>query len=172
MLKPRVNDHVEKKQALQKEHHDRRSQVREFDIGQSVMVENVRGEPKWLPGIVLEKAGAVSYRVQVGEGVWHRHADQMRNAHEQMESVETNSDRLDTGIPDTTTTTPSNVEDVLPSQAQQPDTGSPCDANPVTEGIPPIVSESVSSEQPPNQPPPPRYPRREHVPPDRLSHKF
>ena len=36
----------------------------EFDVGQNVMVES---EPKWF---VLEKAGAVSYCVQVGEGKW------------------------------------------------------------------------------------------------------
>ena len=142
--------------------------MREFDIGQSVMVENVRGEPKWLPGIVLEKAGAVSYRVQVGEGVWRRHADQMRRAPEQNESIETNSDSLDAGMSNMTTPTPSNVVDVLPPRAQQLDTKSSYDANPVTEGLPPTVSKSVSSEQPPT----PRYPRREHVPPDRLSHKF
>ena len=84
MLKPMVIEQVEKKQALQKQYQDRGSKRREFDIVQSVLAKNVHGVPKWLPGVVLEKVGAVSYRVQVG-GVWRRHADQIMNKSGEME---------------------------------------------------------------------------------------
>ena len=77
LLKPQVATQVEKKQALQKQYHDKGSRMREFDIGQRVLVENLRGEPKWLPGTMIEKAGSVSYHVQVGDGIWWRHADQI-----------------------------------------------------------------------------------------------
>ena len=49
-----------------------------------MFVENVRGEPKWLPGVVLEKVGEVSYRLQVGEGIWRRHADQIRKGDDEL----------------------------------------------------------------------------------------
>ena len=77
LLKPQVATWVERKQALQKQYHDKGSRMREFDSGQRVLVENLRGEPKWLPGTIIEKAGSVSYHVQVGEGIWWRHADQI-----------------------------------------------------------------------------------------------
>lgn len=36
------------------------------------------GEEKWSQGVVLEKTGPVSYKVNVGaQGVWKRHVDQM-----------------------------------------------------------------------------------------------
>ena len=44
-----------------------------------MLVRNLRGEPKWLSGVVLEKTGLVSYRVQVGDQIWRRHADQLLN---------------------------------------------------------------------------------------------
>ena len=37
-----------------------------------------------LPGVVLEKVGKVSYRIQVGEGIRRRHADQIRNGCEEL----------------------------------------------------------------------------------------
>ena len=41
---------------------------------------------EWLPEIVLENVGAVSYHVQVGQGVWWRHADQMMNQRKETET--------------------------------------------------------------------------------------
>ena len=36
------------------------------------------GEDKWSQGVVMEKTGPVSYKVNVGaQGVWKRHVDQM-----------------------------------------------------------------------------------------------
>ena len=120
-----------------------------------MLVENVRGEPKWLPGVVLEKVGEVSYRVQVGEGIWRRHADQIHNGHEEMgRSVPESPDTSD----------PIDTIDNLPSGTSQP----------TVEPSTPKVADDPS----PVRPEPekiavndsPRYPRRERVPPDRLSH--
>ena len=65
------------KQADQKSCHDAHSRDRSFDIGQSVLVRNLRDGPKWIPGIVIEQTGPVSYKVQVNDQIWHRHTDQL-----------------------------------------------------------------------------------------------
>ena len=77
LLRPEVDSEVNKKQAAYKHHHDKNSHCREFELGERVLVENLRGPPKWLQAVVVEKLGAVTYRVQVGDAVWVRHADQM-----------------------------------------------------------------------------------------------
>ena len=46
-------------------------------MGQSVLVENSKSEPKWVLGTVLEKLGDISYRVQVGNQIWKRYIDQL-----------------------------------------------------------------------------------------------
>nr|XP_024658736.1 uncharacterized protein K02A2.6-like [Maylandia zebra] len=50
-----------------------------FTVGEPVLVRDYRkGEDKWTHGVVLEKTGPVSYKVNVGaQGVWKRHVDQM-----------------------------------------------------------------------------------------------
>ena len=58
---------------------DRKSKEREFSIGEEVLVQNFRGEPKWLEATVVERMGPVSYKTQISEQVWKRHVDQMRN---------------------------------------------------------------------------------------------
>ena len=69
------------KQTNQKMYHDVHSGVRQFTLGQKVLVENVSPkstEARRLPATVLEKMGAVSYKVLVhNRGVWKRYADQI-----------------------------------------------------------------------------------------------
>ena len=79
MLRPDVSTTVQDRQASQKQHHDKKSRERHFQVGQTVLVENNRPdhEPKWVVGTVLEKLGDISYRVQVGTQVWKRHVDQL-----------------------------------------------------------------------------------------------
>ena len=76
-LKPDVSTKVQDKQASQKQHHDKKSKERHFQVGQSVLVENNKPEPKWVLGTVLEKLGDTSYKVQVGDLIWKRHVDQL-----------------------------------------------------------------------------------------------
>ena len=161
-----MDAHVENKQAMQKEQHDKRSQDREFDIGQSVLVENVHGGSKWLPGIVLEKSGAVSYRVQVGEKIWRRHADQMRSGHRDVERDATHPE-----TPEVLNSNPEIAADIPSPRVQQP--SAPQAENTAVDGeSPQIASEPAPSGENVEQAKSPRYPRREHVPPDRLSHKL
>ena len=44
-------------------------------------MQNFRGEPKSLDGIVMEQTGPVSYKLLVGEQLWKRHVDQMHQKH-------------------------------------------------------------------------------------------
>ena len=55
LLRPDVSTKVQDAQASQKEHHNKRSKERYFQVGQSVLVENNRPEPKWVVGTILER---------------------------------------------------------------------------------------------------------------------
>ena len=80
ILRPDISAQLTQQQATQKNTHDRCSRERQFDVGQSVLVENVRGTPKWILGTIVEKTGPISYRVQVGDQLWRRHIDQLLEA--------------------------------------------------------------------------------------------
>ena len=43
---------------------------RQFKIGQQVSVQNYRGEPRWVPGILIERTGPVSHQIMVRDKVW------------------------------------------------------------------------------------------------------
>ena len=77
LLVPRVESKVEAAQLGQKKYHDVKAKARTSDAGQSVWAQNYRPGEKWLPGVVLEKVGPVSYRVEVQGQVWRRHVDQL-----------------------------------------------------------------------------------------------
>ena len=61
LLRPDLESVVAKKQFLQKDNHDGAATLRKFMVGQWVMVRNFREGPKWVPAIVKQKSGPVSY---------------------------------------------------------------------------------------------------------------
>ena len=77
LIRPDLGRKVFNKQSDQKTRHDKSSREREFALGEQVLVQNFRGEPKWLDGTVTEQTGPVSYKVLVGDQLWKRHVDQM-----------------------------------------------------------------------------------------------
>ena len=78
LLRPDLESVVAKKQFLQKDNHDGAATLRQFMVGQRVMVRNFREGPKWVPAIVKQKSGPVSYVVQISPTIsWRRHLDQM-----------------------------------------------------------------------------------------------
>lgn len=82
LLLPDVKSKIRKKQLKQKEHHDTRSKGRSFNSGDDVYVRNYSHGPKWIPAVVDENTGPVSYTVQTGdECVMRRHVDQIRKRH-------------------------------------------------------------------------------------------
>ena len=106
LLRPSIQKRVQEKQADQKHYHDAHSKYREFDIGQSVLVRNLRDGAKWIPGTIVERTGPVSYRVQVSDQVWRRHTDQLleHSVSSQSESVpETEMLLPDTSLPQIST---------------------------------------------------------------------
>lgn len=76
-MHPDLGRKVFDKQSDQKARHDKGSRERESTLGEHVLVQNFRGEPKWLDGTVTEQTGPVSYKVLVGDQLWKRHVDQM-----------------------------------------------------------------------------------------------
>ena len=64
-------------QADQKSHRDKHCKERQFKIGQQVLVQNYRGEPRWVPGTIIVRTGPVSYQIKVGDQVWRCHTDQL-----------------------------------------------------------------------------------------------
>ncbi|XP_042146269.1 uncharacterized protein K02A2.6-like [Ixodes scapularis] len=56
-----------------------RQGVREFEPREPVFIRNYLAGPKWLPGIITEITGPVSYKVRTIDGrFWRRHVDQIR----------------------------------------------------------------------------------------------
>ena len=48
-------------------------------IGENVMAKNYRSGPKWLPGVIVEQLGTLTFLVQLDNGMfWKRHVDQLR----------------------------------------------------------------------------------------------
>lgn len=79
LMKPSTKKYVTSKQAEQKLHHDKHVKLRSLIPGALVMVRNFSGSNKWIPGIVIQKLGPVTYRVEVAHGqIWKRHIDQLR----------------------------------------------------------------------------------------------
>ena len=86
LLRPNLSRTTSNKQADQKAKYDKHSKERTFEIGETVLVQNFRGETKWLTAKVVEQTGPVSYKVQIGEGVHKRHADQMHKTSSNVKS--------------------------------------------------------------------------------------
>lgn len=62
------------RQAQQKLAHDKKAQIREFFVGQSVKARNMRLGPDWVSAIVVERLGPVSYLVEKSDHLlWKRH---------------------------------------------------------------------------------------------------
>ena len=80
LLRPDSSVKVAEKQAEQKQQHDSHSAQRSYKMGDTVMARNYRKGPKWLPGVVAEVKGPVSYLIQMKGGtLWQRHINQLRD---------------------------------------------------------------------------------------------
>ena len=55
------------------------SKRRELSVGDPVMVRDYRSNKAWQKGVILCRLGPVTYTVQVGDLIWKRHVDQLRN---------------------------------------------------------------------------------------------
>ena len=80
-MRPGRGRKVFDRQTDQNARHYKIRKGREFTLDEEVLVQNFRGEPKSLDGIVTEQTGPVSYKLLVGEQLWKRHVDQMHQEH-------------------------------------------------------------------------------------------
>ena len=141
LMRPAVDEGVRSQQAQQKAAHDQHCSNREFHIGQQVMARNFRQGPLWLPGIISERLGPLTYLVEMDEDrSWKRHVDQLR------------------------------VRGDSPQETSMPtsDTAGPIDEGPeLVDGEVPheqLSLDSTTTEEPNTGV---RYPQRERRPPDR-----
>ena len=149
LIRPDYPSGVLAKQAQQKAQHDRRAQEREFFVGQSVMARNMRPGPDWVPAVVIERLGPLTYLVETADHLlWKRHVDLLREL--KMDSQ--------TETPQSTESDPSDLDIPLG------------DTTPM--GTP--REEIITPPEPPGQnrnqdivPETPRYPRRDRRSPDR-----
>ena len=140
LLHPSVERKVLQSQANQKKSHDAHSKDRSFDIGESVWVQNLRGEPKWLRGVILDQTGPISYRVSVNDQIWRRHIDQLRSSVPSNTGSSSSRDSVDA------------FPDECPFR-EHPDS--------ITETVPSVPEPCTDQEEP-------RYPQRERRPTQRL----
>ena len=79
LLRPDRESEVARKQAQQKDHHDRRSSSRKFSVGDLVMAKNFRAGPDWVPATIVARLGPLSYLVETQDKlVWRRHVDHVK----------------------------------------------------------------------------------------------
>ena len=80
LLRPDLERRVCERQAEQKWQHHQHAKQRELFIGQKVMAKNLRSRgPRWVPGVVVERLGPLTYLVLVDGGLfWRRHVDLLR----------------------------------------------------------------------------------------------
>ena len=89
LLRPDCNKRVCDRQAMQIAGHDRHSYQRELHVGQNVMAKNLRPGAAWVPGVVVERVGPLTYLVQVGDGgLWKRHIDHLRERSDTLQAAE------------------------------------------------------------------------------------
>ena len=63
-------------QGMQKANHDKKTKETQYLIGQNVMAKNFRNGPRWLPGVIVEQLGTLTFLVQLDNGMfWKRHVD-------------------------------------------------------------------------------------------------
>ena len=79
ILKPSQEIKVLQTQSQQKLNHDRHAQSRQFFLGQTVMVKNLRPGPAWIHAVVIEQLGSLSYLVKTEVyGLWRHHVDLLK----------------------------------------------------------------------------------------------
>ena len=89
LLRPSVQDTVLHRQAYDKQRHDTRSAIRTFRAGDSVWALNFQGKPKWIPTMVENQLGPLTFTVRLRDGrLWKRHQDHLRERrHDETEEV-------------------------------------------------------------------------------------
>ncbi|XP_061094922.1 uncharacterized protein K02A2.6-like [Conger conger] len=149
LLKPNLRRTVKDRQ-MKQGFSAHNGETRQFEIGQTVLARDYRGDHKWVPGKIKEKNGPLSYTVEVApDASWRRHIDQLRRS-----EVRVEEELVDTVVPPAAahTNLPTLENEVDGQSVPGPPLGATTvDANP---GVTPVEWR--------------RYPTRSHRPPERL----
>ena len=79
LLKPNIAERVENQQMKHKVSHDRSSRLTYFVKGETVYVQNFGTGQRWMPAVVQEVTGPVSFLVKLQDGrLMRRHQDHLR----------------------------------------------------------------------------------------------
>ncbi len=85
LVKPDLQNRVEKEQERQKINHDKKVVEREFDMGENSYAKNFRpGDTETrLPAVIIERHGPRNFTVSLIQEnvVWRRHADHLLPRH-------------------------------------------------------------------------------------------
>jgi len=75
LLKPELSRSGKRKQQKQKENHDGYTELKSFQVGDTVYVKDFPNGKDWLPGEVVKIQGPLSYHVQLTDGRTVRRLD-------------------------------------------------------------------------------------------------
>ena len=148
LLKPNCEERVLEKQTKQKEKHDQRTKGWEWHVGQSIMAKNLRPGPNWIPGVIVERSGPLSYVIETEDKqIWRRHVDQLKELGDGV--------AMDNSTDDSELTYPPPTSAVNDEVTEAPGSADPVEPPQVEPVVEPVVPMS-------------RYPTRVRKPPDRL----
>ena len=126
LIRPDTEAKVIREQERQKAHHDKGARSRPFAASDTVLARNYSGEPKWLPGVVLEETGPVSGRIELEDGaVLRRHHDQLHPRKEtqqqqQPEIAECVQQDIPMAIPPSSELLPGQGASAVPAERRYP----------------------------------------------------
>ena len=79
LLRPDVERRVSWQQSQQKDRYDQHARQREFTVGQSVMAKNFGSGSAWIPGVIVEQIGPLTYAINISDGrPWKHHVDHIK----------------------------------------------------------------------------------------------
>ena len=73
LLKPKCEEQVTLQQEVETRNHDQHAKPRNLEIGEFIMAWNFGSGSKWLPGIIQQKQGPLSYVIEMETGTSWKH---------------------------------------------------------------------------------------------------
>ena len=118
---------------MQKNYHDRKAHSRKLGVGDKVYVINFSPGAKWLPGVIIQQSGPVSFKVKLLDGrTVRRHLDYVRRR-DRMDEEDGNTDDLSPPVLDI-----ANSASGASEQGSEP-----------SSSVPPLTASGRSSDWPP-----------------------
>ncbi len=68
LLRPNAAERVERQQSKQVQQHNAPARERTLEAGERVFVRNYQQGERWIPGVIEQATGPVSFRVRMSDG--------------------------------------------------------------------------------------------------------